>query len=71
MMTSNVLMVSNLPKHLDEADVKKILTPFGKLAELNILKDFDGNVKGAAVFRYAVDAASWIVVPRITLGATN
>ncbi|KAH8068628.1 ATPase [Aureococcus anophagefferens] len=58
MMTSNVLMVSNLPKHLDEADVKKILTPFGKLAELNILKDFDGNVKGAAVFRYAVDAAS-------------
>ena len=58
MARSNVLMLLNLPCFLEELDVKKLICPFGALAEFNLLKDDTGAFKGAAVFKYEVDIAA-------------
>lgn len=58
MARSNVLMLLNLPAFLEEIDVKRIVCPFGALAEFNLLKDQDGSFKGAVVFKYEVDIAA-------------
>ena len=58
MMSSNVLMATNFPRHLGDRDIKRVVTPFGALETLNVLKDFDGVSKGAVVFRYADDKAT-------------
>ena len=52
--SQQMLMLFNLPCFLEELDVKKLICPFGSLAEFNLLKDDQGAFKGAAVFKYGL-----------------
>ena len=52
---SNVLMLMGLPPFVTERDARRLVVPFGPLAEFNVLKDFEGRSKGTCVFKYADD----------------
>ena len=49
---SNVLICMNVPTHLEEADVKRLLGPFGDLKAFNMPRDSEGQSKGTIVFEF-------------------
>ncbi|KAJ8598759.1 hypothetical protein CTAYLR_009859 [Chrysophaeum taylorii] len=55
-VSSNVVMLLNVPTHLSETEILDFLvSPFGDVQDFNVLRDVAGESKGSVVFRYAND----------------
>lgn len=55
-VSSNVVMLMNVPRHLSALQIQEFLVcAFGNVKKFNVLLDTNGKSKGSVVFRYADD----------------